>query len=160
MSLLVTLTLSTTLMLEPSLRVGRYRAPVAMSVIDAVTDASAISSPDQMVAGMDEQAIALDVAAKPVRGADGRLKPILTLPGDTLSTTPLMVGLTAASTALTFGVIGRALAVSAAPLWSVFAVLLGVLAGELFSGVFHWATDNCASTNTHLLSCALCTPAC
>ena len=45
-----------------------------------------------------------DESFRPTRGADGRLAPVLTLPGDTLETNNLMIGITAASTLLAIGV--------------------------------------------------------
>merc|ERR1719424_1015292 len=144
---------SASLMCGPSMPIGRCNLHVAMSMSAAAKDVAPPSSSD-LVAGMDEEAIALDAAAKPVRGTDGRLQPTLTLPGDTLATTPVMVGVTAASTALTVGVVGRAFAMSALPVFPLLAVLLGVLAGELFSGAFHWATDNYGKLETPVVGFA------
>jgi len=100
----------------------------------------------------------LDKAFRPVRGADGRLQPVLTLPGDTLETTALMVGMTAASTVLAVSLIlrafGASLAVGALPLAPLLAVSLGVLAGEMFSGTFHWATDNYGRLETPVVGFA------
>lgn len=83
---------------------------------------------------------------KPTRGPDGRLEPILTLPGDTLETTKAMQAITAASTVVVLLVIARAFTLSSSPLWPLLALAFGGVAGELFSGCFHWATDNCKSS--------------
>jgi len=111
----------------------------------------------EAVASMDEAAIALDDPAaisRPVRGPDGRLQPVLTLPGDTLDDTPLMAAVTAASTALVVGTVARAFALCTTPLCPVLGVALGLVAGELFSGTFHWATDNYGRLETPVVGFA------
>lgn len=72
-----------------------------------------------------------------------RRSQVLTLPGDSLETTSLMVGVTGASTAVALVVVGRAFLLSGTG--GVLGVAAGWLAGELFSGAFHWATDNYGS---------------
>jgi len=116
--------------------------------------AAAPSESADMVAAMDVAALSLDADAKPKRGADGRLQPVLTLPGDTLETTASMVALTAASTALTAAIVARAFLLSAMPLVPLLAVGIGATAGELFSGCFHWATDNYGSLRTPVVGFA------
>ena len=93
-------------------------------------------------------------ATKTRRGADGRLLPVLTLPGDTLETNGLMVGLTVASTLLTMGVVLRAFLRSGHPLLALLGVVLGILGGEMFSGTFHWATDNYGRLETPVVGFA------
>ena len=101
------------------------------------------------LAAMDAAAIEMD-AVKPVRDSDGRLQPVLTLPGDTLETNRVMIWLTLASTALTACTFVHAFAASVSGgtllIFPVLAVGLGMITGELFSGTFHWATDNCAAS--------------
>lgn len=115
------------------------------------------SSTTLLVSSMDDVALTLDdpsVVARPVRGADGRLQPVLTLPGDSLDDTALMAGLTALSSVLTVGVIARAFALSSSPLYPLLGVALGAVAGELFSGTFHWATDNYGRLETPVVGFA------
>ena len=85
---------------------------------------------------------------RPTRGPDGRLMPVLTLPGDSLATTRPMGVITAASTVGTLGVIAYAFVSSSNPLWPLLSVGIGAVLGELFSGAFHWATDNYGSLRT------------
>ena len=105
---------------------------------------------------MDLAAMALDGGAtfKPTRGPDGRLEPVLTLPGDSLATTPSMGWITAASTLGTLSVIAYAFVSSSNPLWPLLSVALGAVLGELFSGAFHWATDNYGSLRTPVVGFA------
>jgi len=108
---------------------------------------------------VDKGALALDAAAgnaasPPRRGADGRLLPVLTLPGDTLETSALMVAITAASTLLFAGVVLRAFVLGGSPLWPLLGVVFGGIAGELFSGTFHWATDNYGGLETPVVGFA------
>ena len=106
---------------------------------------------------MDEAALELDdpnAVVRPKRGPDGRLEPILTLPGDTLADTPQMAGVTAASTLLTVCVIARAFALSGISAGPLLGVILGGVAGELFSGAFHWATDNYGALETPVVGFA------
>ena len=106
---------------------------------------------------MDEAALKLEdpsVVARPKRGPDGRLLPVLTLPGDTLEDTELMAGVTAVSTVLFAVVILRAFASSGGIVSPLLAVALGGVAGELFSGTFHWATDNYGSLKTPIVGFA------
>ena len=77
-----------------------------------------------------------------------RPPPKLTLPGDTLETTAgqrAYVGLAALATA---GVVAESLARIDSPAVAAFAVLGGLGGAELFSGAFHWATDNYGSLET------------
>ena len=102
----------------------------------------------EAVEQMNDAAILLSEPGsfKPTRGPDGRLKPILTLPGDTLETTTYMKAITAASTVAALAMVVRAFMLSSSPLSPLLALALGGVAGEMFSGTFHWATDNCACT--------------
>ena len=123
----------------------RAGQPALLSPLPAPAAADEAAS---AVSAMDAAAIELDQhGVKPVRGADGRLQPVLTLPGDTLATTPSMVGLTGTCSALALAVVARAFLVSLAagslPIYPLLGVGAGLVAGELFSGAFHWATDNC-----------------
>ena len=119
--------------LQRPLFISRVHTPVAMG------PASELAAPAAALEAMDEAAISLDAtAARPKRGSDGRLLPVLTLPGDTLETTRLMTGITVISTVTMLAVVGRALLSS--PPWLLFSLALAAIAGELFSGAFHWAT--------------------
>jgi len=110
---------------------------------------------DEQVEDMNKAAVlANPPSLKTYRLPDGRLPPVLSLPGDTLETTPLMTALIAVSTVELVGVVGRAFWCSGNPLWPVFSVGSGVLAGELFSGAFHWATDNYGSLKTPVVGFA------
>ena len=112
-----------------------------------------VEEPD-LASQMDATAITLEGApVRPQRGPDGRLLPVLTLPGDTLDDTQPMAGLTAASTVLAVGVIGRAFAASGG-VPALVGVALGGVAGELFSGTFHWATDNYGRLETPVVGFA------
>jgi len=105
---------------------------------------------------MDAEAVNLNKpgSIKPVRGPDGRLQPVLTLPGDSLETTPLMGYITALSTAVTICVVARAFFLSCGPAAPLLSVAAGMLAGEMFSGCFHWATDNYGSLKTPVVGFA------
>ena len=73
--------------------------------------------------------------------------PTLVLPGDTLDDEPHMALAVAASfLASLWGVIHNAQYVAKAT--ALIAVAAGFLGAELFSGVFHWATDNYGSLET------------
>merc|ERR1719161_3244155 len=77
---------------------------------------------------MEEEALAIDPGSfKPTRGSDGRLQPVLTLPGDTLETTPKMQLVFAAGTLTMVGIVTHAFVVSDNPLWPLFSVALGGL---------------------------------
>jgi len=129
----------------------RRLSPVTLALAEAdVSEA-------EMVAQLDDEAIALDdslTSVKPTRGPDGRLQPILTLPGDSLETTSRMVAITAASTVLAAGLVARAFAMSSTPLWPLLGVALGGVAGEMFTGCFHWATDNYGRLETPVVGFA------
>ena len=133
----------------------RCGPPIGLTPPPAAVDALASD-----VDGMDEMALKLveasDDASKfrPTRGADGRLEPVLTLPGDTLETTPFMGYVTAASTILTLMVVVRAFVMSTSALWPILGVAMGGFLGELFSGCFHWATDNYGSLKTPVVGFA------
>ena len=58
------------------------------------------------------------------------------------------------SSALTLGVIARAFVISGNPIAPLLGVLFGGLVGELFSGTFHWATDNYGSIETPVVGFA------
>ena len=60
----------------------------------------------------DIDAAAASRGAMHVRGPDGRLEPLLTLPGDTLDDTAPMVVITAAGTLVAAGVVARAFAMA------------------------------------------------
>lgn len=131
-------------------------APCAAVEGAVLTDDENVEAVEQM----NDAAILLSDPGsfKPTRGADGRLEPILTLPGDTLETTTYMRAITAASTVAALAMVARAFMLSSSPLSPLLALALGALAGEMFSGTFHWATDNCARTipvggHSPLLSC-------
>jgi ubiquitin-conjugating enzyme E2 variant len=120
-----------------------------VAVADTIANALADKSTVAEFHKMEEEAMALDPSCfKPTRGADGRLQPVLTLPGDTLETTPLMIGITTVSTATFLGVVAHGFLVGGNPLSSILSLALGGLAGEMFSGTFHWATDNYGDINT------------
>lgn len=85
-------------------------------------------------------------------GSRRTLKPVLTLPGDTLEQTPAMVLYTAAIMALTGGVLANCVAL--APFGSLLAIACGLVMAELFSGCFHWATDNYGSLETPMVGFA------
>jgi len=116
----------------------------------APPDAAVVASIDEAAIKLDNQ----DESFRPTRGADGRLAPVLTLPGDTLETNNLMIGITAASTLLAIGVVVRAFLLSALPVAPLCAVAFGGIAGELFSGTFHWATDNYGRLETPVVGFA------
>mmetsp|Transcript_56440 Transcript_56440/g.104488 ORF Transcript_56440/g.104488 Transcript_56440/m.104488 type:complete len:365 (-) Transcript_56440:98-1192(-) len=77
------------------------------------------------------------------------LQPVLTLPGDTLEETPFMVTQTVLATLSALAVICHACA--ATPLKAAVGILCGILGAELFSGCFHWATDNYGSLSTPIV---------
>jgi len=135
-------------------------SPVAAAAAEATAAATSAAKANdtflaEQVEDMNEAAVlANPPSLKPFRGPDGRLPPVLTLPGDTLETTPLMIALTAVSTIEAVGVVGRAFWCSSNPLWPLFSVGSGILAGELFTGVFHWATDNYGSLKTPVVGFA------
>merc|ERR1712070_1307524 len=54
----------------------------------------------------------------------------------------------------TLGVVASAFASSSSPLWPLLSVGLGAIFGELFSGAFHWATDNYGSLRTPVVGFA------
>ncbi|KAJ1460921.1 Kua-ubiquitin conjugating enzyme hybrid localization domain-containing protein [Pelagophyceae sp. CCMP2097] len=95
---------------------------------------------------------AVDVAAAP--GGERRAPkawrpaaPVLTLPGDTLETRPPHVALLAGCTVVAAAGAARAASRLGAPT-AVAAVAAGVGLADLFSGVFHWATDNYGGIDT------------
>jgi len=125
----------------------------------SLVKAAAVASTEAaLVQSVDEDALVLagtDAAhGRPRRGQDGRLLPMLTLPGDTLQTTWSMVAVTASSTLLTVAAIVRAFVASQSFLTPLLGVCLGAVAGELFSGVFHWATDNYGRLETPVVGFA------
>ena len=124
--------------------VADSRASVPLAVVDQAPPADNLVM--EAVDEMNDAAILLSEPGtfKPTRGPDGRLEPILTLPGDTLETTNYMRAITAASTVAALALVVRAFALSSPPLSPLLALALGGVAGEMFSGTFHWATDNCA----------------
>ena len=88
-----------------------------------------------------------------VVGAYAAPPPELSLPGDTLEELPAHVAYTASCAGLCAFVAWRALAVL--PLWAWLAsVGFGLFLAELFSGVFHWATDNYGSLETPVFGAA------
>ena len=141
-------------MMQPRLAASTSRLPTLRMMAPPTATEEGM---DAQLSDMDEQAILLDdstTAIKPTRGADGRLQPVLTLPGDTLETTPLMMAITLASTALALGVVLRAFVLSGSPLAPLCAVAMGGVVGELFSGTFHWATDNYGRLETPVVGFA------
>lgn len=114
-----------------------------------------IAMQDASVDQMDEAALLLNPSSfKPTRGPDGRLEPVLTLPGDNIKTTVVMKLLTLVSTLEMLAIVTRGFACSDNPLWPVLAIALGILSGEMFSGTFHWATDNYGSIKTPVVGFA------
>ena len=80
-------------------------------------------------------------------GAYAAPAPELALPGDTLETLPGHVAAAGGCAALTLACVARD--ASMLPAGAAAASLaFGLLAAELFSGVFHWATDNYGSLET------------
>mmetsp|Transcript_2065 Transcript_2065/g.6199 ORF Transcript_2065/g.6199 Transcript_2065/m.6199 type:complete len:323 (+) Transcript_2065:45-1013(+) len=126
----------------------------APSLIAPSSVASALDGTDSALDSMDLAALALDGSFRPTRGPDGRLEPVLTLPGDSLETTPLMGAVTVSSTAATLGVVALAFVRSGSPLPPLLGVAAGALLGELFSGAFHWATDNYGRLETPVVGFA------
>lgn len=113
------------------------------------------SSANAQVDNMNEMAVLLNPASfKPKKGADGRLEPVLVLPGDNLDNTPLMKVIVAVSTIEMLGILTWAFVSSTNPLWPLLSVIMGGVAGELFSGTFHWATDNYGSLKTPVVGFA------
>jgi ubiquitin-conjugating enzyme E2 variant len=100
---------------------------------------------------MDHDAEIQTKSFRPVRGPDGRLQPLITLPGDTLETTPMMKAMVAAFTIQNVALIAWEFHCSTNLFWPTIGAALGVLAGELFSGTFHWATDNYGELKTPLV---------
>lgn len=149
---LVTTRLLVLLFVAPSasyFSLDRFAMPPRQRVRGPPTAVTSILDEAASLAAMDAAAIEMD-AVKAVRGSDGRLQPVLTLPGDTLETNRVMIWLTLASTALTAGTLVHAFAASVLggtlPIAPILAIGLGLVMGELFSGTFHWATDNCAAS--------------
>ena len=126
----------------------------APSLIAPSSVASALEGTDSALDSMDLAALALDGSFRPTRGPDGRLEPVLTLPGDSLETTPPMGAVTVSSTAATLGVVALAFVRSGSPLPPLLGVAAGALLGELFSGAFHWATDNYGRLETPVVGFA------
>jgi ubiquitin-conjugating enzyme E2 variant len=83
-----------------------------------------------------------------------RPPPELTLPGDTLDQRPAHVAYVAAATAATAGVVVDAAHHLGSPAATAAAAAAGLLGAELFSGVFHWATDNYGSLETPVVGAA------
>ncbi|KAL3895991.1 MAG: hypothetical protein SGPRY_013378 [Prymnesium sp.] len=129
-------------------------SPTPPDAAQAIEESDATTA---MVASMDESALTLEATAAPLRpkrGPCGRLMPVLTLPGDSLDNTPVMASLTAASTLLALAAVARAFVLSPTPFAPLLAVLLGGVAGELFTGLFHWATDNYGRLETPIVGFA------
>lgn len=98
----------------------------------SLVKAAAVASTEAaLVQSVDEDALVLagtDAAhGRPRRGQDGRLLPMLTLPGDTLQTTWSMVAVTASSTLLTVAAIVRAFVASQSFLTPLLGVCLGAV---------------------------------
>jgi len=136
-------------------RVG-HTAAIAARVRLRMGAPAPAATVEKALESMDLAAVDLDGGAtfRPKRGPDGRLLPVLTLPGDSLETKPYMGAILTASTVATLGVVGFAFASSSGPLWPLLGVALGALLGELFSGAFHWATDNYGSLRTPVVGFA------
>jgi hypothetical protein len=134
------------------------RSSSARLLAPAIPPAAAAASMDSALDAMDLAALDLDDGGekiwRPKRGPDGRLEPVLTLPGDSLETTRPMGVITVTSTAAVLGVVAHAFASSSNPLWPLLSVMLGALLGEMFSGAFHWATDNYGSLQTPVVGFA------
>lgn len=106
---------------------------------------------------MDVEALNLEDAAslpRPKRGPDGRLLPVLSLPGDTLEENSLMPSIIAVSTLLVASIVVRSFVVSSNLIFPSLSLLLGAMVGELFSGAFHWATDNYGRLETPVVGFA------
>lgn len=117
----------------------------------------ATASETALVSSIDEAALMmndLDNMSRPKRGPDGRLEPVLVLPGDTLESTMFMACATTASTVLALAVVVRAFSISSVPFFPLLGVVLGGVAGELLSGTFHWATDNYGRLETPVVGFA------
>ena len=126
----------------PTRRPARSARAAAAAVLDEKPPVAIVEVPDALDA--------VDVAAVAKRRrrpeAQGPI-PTLVLPGDTLDDEPHMALAVAASfLASLWGVIHNAQYVAKAT--ALIAVAAGFLGAELFSGVFHWATDNYGSLET------------
>lgn len=86
------------------------------------------------------------------RAARKTFKPVLTLPGDTLEIQPAMVAHVTAAVAVTVAVLVSSARASPGP--TAAAVCAGAVMAELFSGCFHWATDNYGSLDTPVVGFA------
>ena len=103
--------------------------------------------PDAIVVVDDTAPQLVDVAKQRRRPEAQGPVPTLVLPGDTLDDAPHMTLAVAASfLASLWGVIHNAAFVSKTT--TLAAVATGFIGAELFSGVFHWATDNYGSLET------------
>jgi len=126
----------------------------AAAVLDEKPPVAVGAEPPVVVDAVDALDIVVVDDTKPQRAAKQRRRPeaqgpipTLVLPGDTLDDAPHMALAVAASfLASLWGVVHNAQYVARAT--TLIAVAAGFLGAELFSGVFHWATDNYGSLET------------
>jgi len=137
---------------------GVATSPAGRGVLEAD---SLVDEINEIASTTEDHHSATAIAAGRAAGVGGKTgssprrassQPVLTLPGDTLEQTPSMVFLTILATAVAVGTV--AAAVRAAPLHATTGVAFGVPAAELFSGCFHWATDNYGSIDTPIVGSA------
>ena len=130
-------------------RLARPGTARATAVLDETPPAVVVDAVDALdIVVVDDTAPQLvDVTrAKRRPEAQGPV-PTLVLPGDTLNDEPHMALAVAASfLASLWGVIHNAAFVTKTT--TLAAVATGFVGAELFSGVFHWATDNYGSLET------------
>ena len=123
----------------------RLRRPTR-TALDA---AAVIEKPPPVLDAVDApDAVAVVAVAQPPRRPEAQGPvPTLALPGDTLDDEAHMaLAVGASCLASLWGVLHNARYV--APATTACAIVAGLVGAELFSGVFHWATDNYGSINT------------
>ena len=140
----------------PTRRPARTSARAAAALLDENSPVAVGAEPPVVVDAVDALDIVivddtkpqLDAVAKQRRRPEAQGPvPTLVLPGDTLDDAPHMALAVAASfLASLWGVIHNAAFVSKTT--TLAAVATGFIGAELFSGVFHWATDNYGSLET------------
>ena len=119
------------------------------AVLDEKPPAVVVDAVDALdIVIVDDTKPQLDAIAKRRRRPEAQGPvPTLVLPGDTLDDEPHMALAVAASfLASLWGVVHNAAFVTKAT--TAVAVAAGFVGAELFSGVFHWATDNYGSLET------------
>ena len=140
----------------PTRRPARSFARAAAALLDENSPVAVGAEPPVVVDAVDALDIVIVDDTKPQLDAVTRAKrrpeaqgpvPTLVLPGDTLNDEPHMALAVAASfLASLWGVIHNAAFVTKTT--TLAAVATGFVGAELFSGVFHWATDNYGSLET------------